>query len=141
MKKSQALIIQFILFFLIGIAIFVAVGNLFRLQLDIFTSDVLTESLGLTNSYVGSIVIYSTIGCKQCDWINFTVTLPEKITHHYYKINFANKGINVSALDRPEYFFSSPHNLNYTINLSGEVFSAQPIFLTFDGTNYKLEVG
>lgn len=141
MKKAQVLILQFILFFLLGLAIFIAVGGFFRLQLDILTTDILTQSLGLTGSFLDSAIIYSVAGCKGCDIVNITVSLPEKITHYYYKMDFTSKGINVSALDRPEYFFSpSYHNLNHTIDFSGEVFSIRPITLTFDRANYKLEV-
>jgi hypothetical protein len=141
MKKSQVLIFQFILFFLLGLAIFIGVGSVFRLQLDILTTDVLTQSLGLTNSFLNSAIIYSVVGCKGCDKINISLSLPEKITHYYYKINFFDDGIRVSALDRPEYFFSTYHNLNYTIKFSGEAFSIKPVILMFNGVNYKLEVG
>jgi hypothetical protein len=140
MKKSQVSVFQFVLFFLLGLGIFIAIGNLFRLQLDILTTDILTQSLGLTNSFLGSAIIYSFVECNDCK-INITLLLPEKITHYYYKISFLNSGMNVSALDRPEYFFSLYHNLNYTIKFGGEAFSARPVILMFNGTNYKLEVG
>jgi hypothetical protein len=106
----------------------------------VLATDILNQSLGLTNSFLNSAIIYSFVGCRGCR-INITLPLPEKITHYYYKMDFLNWGMNVSALDRPEYFFSSYHNLNYTIKFSGEAFSARPVILMFNGTNYKLEVG
>lgn len=140
MKKAQVLVFQFILFFLLGLGLFIAIGNIFRLQLDILAKDILTQSLSLVNSFLNSAIIYSTVSCKGCGEINATLFLREKITHYYYKIDFTNSGINVSALDRPEHFFSTYHNLNYTIDFSGKAFSVKPIILTFDRTNYKLEV-
>jgi hypothetical protein len=139
MKKSQVLVFQFILFFLLGLAIFIAVGNIFKLQLDVLATDIIAQSLGLVNSFLNSAIIYSFAGCKDCK-VNLTLPLQEKITNYYYKVNFTNYGINISAFDRPEYFFSSYHNLNYTVKFEGEIFSTKSVILIFNGTNYKLEV-
>lgn len=113
MKKSQALIFQFVLFFIIGFSLFLMIGNLFRFHSDIIRGDVADLELKLANSYISSIVITSVDSCKGCDEVNMKFTLKD-ITGTYPIIDFKN-GLNVSIIDK--YHFSSLNNLNETLDL------------------------
>lgn len=135
--KGQSLVIQFVLFFLIGFTLFIAIGNFFRLQSDIFKEDAASSSLKLTSRYLSSIMITAN-NCKQCDFINISTKIPETYAGYYLEMELNSRGLNVSAINN--YFVSSVHNLNSTLYMSGKSSSAKPITLTYDKNKNKLEV-
>jgi hypothetical protein len=141
MRKSQSLIIQFVLFFLIGFSLFLTIGNFFRAQSDSFRSGIVEKTLELTDSYLSSIAINSVDTCKQCDFVTTSVKV-ENTTAGYFLQADASTPTGIAVSTAPDYgiFLSSLHNLNESLTLSGEAYSTEAITLTFNRTKNELEV-
>jgi hypothetical protein len=136
--KGQSLVIQFIIFFLLGFSLFISVGSFFRYQSDLFRNDIISSSLGLANSYMSSLMITAVDSCKQCDYINLSAPISNLTAGYVIRMDLTDSGLNVSI---PYKFFNSTvHNLNSSLRLSGSSSSAQPITLTFNRNQNKLEV-
>lgn len=136
--KSQSLIVQFILFFLIGFSIFLAVGNIFKFQFFSTQSDIIDLSLKSINSYISSAVIVAVDSCKTCDTASISLNPEKTIAGSFYEIKFDN-GLNTST-DR-KYSFSSIHLLNNSITIQqSKAVSVKPISLMFERTKNNLVV-
>lgn len=136
--KAQYLIVQFVLFFIIGLTIFLAIGNIFKLHSEVVRDDIISSSLKLTNSFISSAVITATASCKQCDFVSINLRTMEKIADYFTEIKLKN-GLNVSTIERS--FFSSIHNINESIIIvPSQASSIKPITLTFDRTKNKLMI-
>lgn len=137
MKKSQSLIVQFVLFFLIGFSLFLAIGSLFRFRSDIIRNDVTNLELKLVNTYISSAVVNSVDSCKQCDEV--TMKLSIKNIAGYTSIISLNKGLNVSTVNK--YHFSTINNLNETLNIQdSKVYGDNPITLMYERIKNNLVV-
>ena len=140
--KSQSLIVQFVLFFVIGLGIFLSLGNLFKFQSEIVRRDVINDSVKLTNSFVSSNIISAVDSCKQCDLVSANIKIEKTVAGFFTEIileNGLNTGLNTSIDGQS--FSSSIHNLNETIGItSGEASSAKAITLMFDRTKNKLMI-
>jgi len=135
--KSQSLIVQFILFFVIGLAIFLSVGNIFKLHSEITRADIIDYSIKLTNSLISSAAIATIDSCKQCDFVAINLKAEENIAGYFAEIKL-ERGLNVSTVEKS--FSSSIHNINETTDMYGKVSSTKPITLTFDRTKNKLTI-
>jgi hypothetical protein len=137
--KSQSLIVQFILFFVIGLGVFLSLGNLFKFQSEIVRGDVINSSVELTNSFLSSNIISAVDSCKQCDSVSANIKLEKTVAGFFTEINLLKNGLNTSIDGQS--FSSSIHNLNETISgMSGKVSSAKAITLMFNRTNNNLMI-
>ncbi len=137
--KGQSTIIQFVLFFMIGFSLYLAVGNFFRYQSQIFREDITQESLKLANSFLTSNMILAASSCKQCDYVNLTFSLQNTTAGDYYDIDLSRQ-VNISVppfTDKNS--ITSGHNLNSSFSLSGKTISSKTITLTLNRT--KNEIG
>jgi hypothetical protein len=139
-NKAQSLIVQFILFFLIGFTLFLSVGVVFKYQKDIFRSDVSDYGLALTNSYLSSIAINSMYTCKLCNYVDYKIRLSNTTADYIMEIAFDHNGINTSISLVAKNYHTSAHNLNYSTNLAGKTSTFQPITLTYNRTKNELRV-
>jgi len=136
--KAQSLIVQFILFFAIGMLIFLVVGNLFKFHSEIIRADIINSSLKLTNSYISSVIITETVTCKQCDYVSINLKTGDDIGGYFSEIKLDN-GLNVSTIEKT--FYSSIHNIGKSVNITpGKTSSTKTITLTFDRTKNKLMI-
>lgn len=140
MKKAQSLIIQFILFFLIGFALFVVTGSFFKSQSDMFRSESTEYNIKLTNSYLSSFAVGLIDGCKNCDYASVLIKLENTTAGYFFEESLSKSGLNVSVPNTGKFFISSIHNLNSSTNFSGKSSSAKPITLTFTRTKNELRV-
>jgi len=137
--KSQSVIVQFILFFVIGLGVFLSLGNLFKFQSEIVRKDVINNSVELTNSFLSSKIISVVDSCKQCDFVSLDIRLEKTVAGFFTEIDLSNKGLNTSIDGQSS--ISSIHNLNETIStMSGEASSVKAITLMFDRTNNNLMI-
>jgi len=139
-KKSQTLILQFILFFIIGFSVFLIVGNFFRLQSNIFGSDINDYALKLTNSYISGNAILM-FDCKGCDYsfINFSTkmnTRPDFI----FEIKMSRRLLNTSLVLTSKYDISSIHRINESVTFVGKASTSKPLTLTINKTKNELRV-
>jgi hypothetical protein len=136
--KSQVLITQFIIFFVIGLTIFLAVGNIFRLHSNSGRSDIINSSIKLENSFISSAVITVVSSCKDCDIVSINLKTEESTAGYFTVISLEN-GLNISTIERS--FSTSIHNMNESINIvASSASSTKPITLTFDRTKNNLMI-
>jgi hypothetical protein len=138
-RKAQSVIIQFMLFFMIGFGIFIGVGMMFRARTDMFRDDTLMSSLKLADSYLTSIAITS-LGCRECDIVESRVSIGSLSVGYYREIFLSSNGIRVATAPPFKEFNSSMHNINYTFQLDGVAPSVKTINLTFSRTQNKIEI-
>lgn len=136
--KSQSMIVQFILFFVIGLSLFISIGNFFRLQHDIFREDATDLHRKLINNYFSSLIITSVDTCKQCDFVNNEITLERMTGGYFINVSLDYSGLKVSTQPEAKSFSSSVHNFNSSLDFTGSATSARPISLVRDKTNLTI---
>lgn len=142
-RKGQSLVIQFILFFLIGFTIFLSISNFFKIQSDALSSDALSYGLELTNSYLSSNALNLFTTCKLCTSSNVTVKLANTTAGYYIVASFGPGGLNTSTpYVSKKMYTSTMHNIinGSVAMIEGSASSAKPISLTYSRTKNQLEV-
>jgi len=141
MRKAQSLIVQFIIFFIAGFALFIGIGSFLKFQSDVFREDITDSSLELTNSYLSSLIVTSVDSCKQCDYAKFSQKLESRATDYFLEFKLGDEGLNVSAVPGEKFYLSSIHNLNESFDtIVGKASSIKPINLTFSRTKNELRI-
>ncbi|GEM_PF-1323960 len=140
MSKGQTLIVQFIIFFLVGLSLFTIIGSFFKFQTDIFREDVANDFRKLSNSYISAIAITLFDTCKMCDNVNISVKIPTMAADYFHDFEVVNNTLKVTSRPGENAITTSLHNLNWTINLSGGAPSAKIIVLTIENKNKLLNI-
>jgi hypothetical protein len=142
-SKAQSLIIQFMLFFMIGFALFVTIGNLFKNQSDALREEIINKSLKMTANFISSNAINIIDSCKQCDYAVVMMQLQNETASYILDLRLNNDGLNVSIpFWRGKYYTTNLHNLNYPqTEWSGHTASSQPLTLTYNRTKNELRIG
>jgi len=139
--KGQTLIIQFILFFLIGFSLFTSIGLFFKYQSDLFKSDVTNFNLRLINSYVSAAAMTELVSCKQCDFVNITLKLQNTTAGNFFEIGLNSLGVNTSVPASQKNVTTSIYNLNASYSLLNSLSaSVKPISITFTKSQNNLRV-
>ncbi len=140
-SSGQSTVIQFILFILVGLAIFTSIGNLFRFQSDILRDEISNYSVEMVNSYLSSVVVASVDTCKKCDVVENKIKISDSFFSYYLEASLGDDGLTVSTHPEKYEYSSSINNLNESIDvLEGAAPSIQTINLTYDRTQNKLEI-
>lgn len=138
--KGQTLIIQFILFFLIGFTLFGSIGMFFQAQSQIFKNDIITYDLKLINSYVSSIAMTEVVSCKECDFVNITVKIQNTTAGNFFEVGMAPNGVNTTIPQTHQSITTTIYNLKNSYILSGFSASIKPISITFTKSLNNLRV-
>lgn len=139
--KAASLILQFVIFFTIGMGFFLMAGNLFRFQSDLIKQDIIDSASNLSVSEISASSITIVNSCKSCG--NISVKLDQKpIAGNTPTYRLSDGTINALTLEiEPENKMaqSSMHGLNYSvITDTTEVSSSKTITLTYDRTKNNL---
>ncbi|MEM5836430.1 MAG: hypothetical protein QW058_01570 [Candidatus Aenigmatarchaeota archaeon] len=139
MNKGQSIVIQFLIFFLIGFSIFVSLGSFFNYQSEIFRQNILSSGVNLSKSYISSAVIAMVDSCKECDFVKLTIKIHNTSAGYPILVRGENLALIVST---PVSSVSTTiHNLlGDVLKVTGSSPSTKPIVLTFNRTNNNLEV-
>ena len=139
--KAQSIIIQFMIFFLAGLMVYISVGTLFRTQTDVFREDVAAASLKLSSSYISAYAIAS-VGCRECSRVQTKLSISNATAGYFTEVFFGSSGIKTSTAPPSKQFTSSMHNLNETFKsgMSGQAPSIRYITLTYERDQNKLWV-
>ena len=141
MSKAQSLIIQFIIFFVMGFTLFLTVGTFFKVQSDTFRNDVANYSIGLTGGYISSAAVSAVDTCKQCDYVRYYLKIENTTVGNFLEIGInSTEGLTVRLVPGEKIFSSRIYNFNESFNMSGLAASVKPINLTFSRTKNELEV-
>ncbi|MEM5801875.1 MAG: hypothetical protein QXQ18_00610 [Candidatus Aenigmatarchaeota archaeon] len=139
MRKGQSLVIQFTLFFLIGLGLFVVIGNVFKSYSDVLREDIAAEARKLLNSYFSSLAVISINSCKQCNYVEVKTKVENTTADYFHQVTLSSLGLNVISQPGTKNFLASIHNLNTTYSLLGTSSSAKTIIFTFTKNQNKLE--
>jgi hypothetical protein len=140
-RRGQSTVIEFLIFFIIGLTLFIGIGNFFKIQSDILRKDVSVYSVQLVSNYMSSLIIAGVDSCKQCDVIEGDVKLPDSVFGYYLQTSLSSKGLNITTLPPDLNMTWSIGNLNYSIaSMSGSAPSIQTINLTYNRNENKLEI-
>ena len=140
-RSGQSYIMQFILFFLIGIGLFIGIGNFFRIQYELIREDTADVSIEVINGYLSSLVVASVDSCIQCGTVEHRVKISDTTAGYFLKVLLNESGLVVSTVPPERGHVSSINNLNYSVDLvDSSAPSIQPINLTYDRNLNKLEV-
>lgn len=137
--KGQSLIIQFILFFIIGLSIFIAIGNLFTFQSNLLGADIANETRKNIANYIASIIINQN-SCKACDRISQTIILRNKTVGEYVQLILEDEGLFVVMLPSGKYYGMSLKNLEKSFRTEGFGYSNKPLKIIFSKIENKIEV-
>jgi len=135
--KGQTLMIQFALFFLIGLSLFALIGNTFKLQTKVYQKEIAGYGRENTASYINAVIAYEN-SCK-CDFIEYSIGLKNTTAGYITKVILLD-GLRVVSLPTNQFCFSRLFNLNASYQLEGDAFSTQPIKITISKTENKIRV-
>jgi len=132
MKKAQSLIMQFILFFIIGFTLFITIGSFFKSQSEAFRIESTQYNIKLANSYLSSLFVVLIDTCKSCDYASLQIKVENTTAGYYFLYNLNDQGLNVSTSWGGLQSSGSVHNLNYSTTFTGSSSSTKTIYLTYD---------
>ena len=141
--KSQALILQFVLFFIIGVFVFTTFTNFFSSFGLLSSNDIRSEYARYVLSYFENGVYFSYLNCRHCN--NFTFRIVEGIKPGISKrpdfsILSSNGLLTVFASPRI-FSVSNLANLNESIKIGeGGATSVLPIVISYQQNNNILEI-
>ncbi|MBS3054936.1 MAG: hypothetical protein J4452_00390 [Candidatus Aenigmarchaeota archaeon] len=138
--KGQSLVIQFVLFFIIGFGLYLAIGNFFKIQSESFRSEITDDSIKLANSYLTSNILVAADSCKMCDYVNLTFKIENTTAGYYYALDLSKPQVNISVVPfANKSFITSGHNMNTSFSFKGNSSSIKTLTLTLNRT--KNEIG
>ena len=141
MSAGQSQMIQFIIFFLVGMTIFIGVGNFFRIQSESLQSELSGKAFELVGNYFASAAVASVDACKQCGVVENDLRISSSIFGYYLRISSSSNGLSVSTAPPTNSYITSVNNLNATVTfVPGSAASIQPINLTYDRNQNTLDV-
>lgn len=139
--KGQSQIVQFLLFFMIGMALFFWIGNAFRDRVDVFSEDILGFNRMEMNSHFSALAIQGLTQCKAgCDGFNFTTRLSNTTAGAFTEFSLNNTHLIVTSRPDNDEFAGQMHNATYGINKLGKVTSNKPIVLSYSKNQNILEL-
>jgi hypothetical protein len=148
--KGQSTILQYVLFFAIGISLFTTLGNILFSQYHSFNRDLKFSTAMLTNSFISSEIVYLSSQCKQCQQINRTLifvsdqtsqTLKFQNIFADFQLRLNNSGLEIKDFMTDIFYLSPIHNLNSTINFTdSKGLLAKQLTLTYNKTKNNLEI-
>lgn len=138
--KGQSLVVQFLLFFVIGLGIFAAIGGVFRLQSDIVRGDIAEANRKLVGSYLSSIAVSMSSTCKECDFINQTLKLKNVTASYIVRFSLTKNGLDIFSEPGGGKNSVSFHNLGQAFDMNGNGASPFPIIFSSNNKLGKLQM-
>lgn len=138
MQSGQALILQFIIFFLIGLSVYGSIAYFFRTHYDIFRASVADVGRRLTNSYLSAWIL-SLVGCKFCELASVSTRLA-RTTAGYFMVMSLNGELTTTTEPEGVSYTTSVHNLNWSLSMYGNATSARPLTLNYSRVENEVVV-
>ena len=139
MSSGQSLVVQFILFFVIGLFLFIFIGNVFRAQSLLFREDVATAGRKLFGSYLSALIVTAYDSCKECDNVVIRGKIQNTTGSYFHQVQLSSAGLRISSIPDGQTYQSSAHNLNAE-TWSGSAYSVKTIIFTLSKNQNNLVV-
>lgn len=141
MSKGQSQVIQFILFFMIGLALFLTIGGVFRGRVDFFAEDIAEQNRRTINSYFSAIAIEALVSCKECDNFNSTTRMSNTTAGSFTQIALNDTNLIAISLPGGKQHATSAHNILLGLAGAGGLqISSKPIVLSYSKNQNILRV-
>lgn len=138
---GQSQIMEFVIFFLIGLTLFMAIGNFFRMQSDAMQTQLSGSSFELIGNYFASAAVKSVDECKQCGTVENDLRISDTMFGYYLQITSTQNGLSVSTAPPTRSYNTSVNNLNASVTfLPGSAPSVETINLTYDKNQNTLAI-
>jgi len=119
--KSQSIIFEQVLLFVMGVTIFIMYFAVFNIYQGYFTSVGVNDQLSQIKGLISSSILKLT--SKEGTTASITLKIPKRIGNEVYRIELSNNGINITSMITGISKHSNLYNLNESVNLTGEVLS------------------
>lgn len=140
-SKGQSQIIQFMMFFMIGLVLFLAISGVFRGRLDFFAEDIADQNRRLISGYFSALAVNELVTCKQCDNVNITTVLVNTTAGSFSQVRLNNSFLAAFSPPTPGESALTVHNLLAEVSTKlGSAVSNRPIILTYSRGQSILEV-
>lgn len=137
--KAASLVLQFVIFFMIGLGFFIAVGNIFRFQSGLIRGDIIDSASELSVIRLSAVAVKAVDSCKSCENASIKIDQPEIAGYTpAYKLS---AGIMLEIEPEGKTVSSSMHNLYKSVKYSDDVVLSNRISMTYDRTNNNLVIG
>jgi hypothetical protein len=139
--KGQSQIIQFMMFFIIGLAIFIVVSNVFNDRLDFYGKDVADANRKLLNTHFSALVVQAMVSCKECDEFSSTTKIGNVTAGSVTEVGVNDEELAVISQPQGTEFSGGAHNmLEGLVAAGGSALSTQPIMISYSKTQNILRV-
>ncbi len=119
--KSQALVLQFLLFFVIGLSVFSLVTGVFDFYANNFRKTNQENAMRIVCNYL-AVEAINFESCSICQVANLSITLPEKMLGNAYKLSSVNNELVCESL-RIVSVNDKINNLNKIYTISSNIYS------------------
>src|SRR2546428_10108956 len=137
--KGQTVIMQFVLSFLFGLFLFLSIGNVYKIQFDIFSSTVSQKTRDLLSSFATANFIELN-SCTTCDIANSTIHVQTPPSVFLWVV-LNPDSLNVTSLNGQSNATSKIHNLlSSFVSVTGKALVTKPIILSLMKAQNTLSV-
>ena len=120
--KSQSIMFEQVLLFVMGVTIFIMYFAVFNIYQDYFASVSINDQLSQIKGWISSNIL-KLASREDSTTSSITLKIPKRIGNEVYRIELSGNGINVTSMVTGISKHSSFYNLNESMNLTGNVIS------------------
>jgi len=129
--KGQYLTVEYLVFFMLGVFMIVSVYFLFSSINNTYKDNVLQNQIQMTGELVsGSIISLYEVSNFTNSSINYTLTIPAKVSNCIYAINVYDNGLNLNCTNMPEVGVVLPL-YNFNISNKNTIYSTNGLLKIF----------
>lgn len=138
--KSQVQVVQFVLFFIIGLSVFSSVYSFLVSHTNFVQDYMSTNYRELVSEFLSTATVEVVTSCKKCNVTSFKLSIPAKIVESNYEINLKNMYIRDLFYEKRTNI--NLHNLNYTYLLEDKNITvpSYPITFYFNKTENRIRI-
>lgn len=130
--KGQSQIIQFALFFLIGLVVFLIISGAFKGRVDFYGQDIADENRKLVNTYFSALIANAVLTCKECDSFSVRTKLQNTTIGKITEVGLTNTYLTVISRPGREEYRTNAHNLLLSlVAAGGSARSQETIILSY----------
>lgn len=132
-SKGQSFVVQFIMFFMIGMGLFILLGNFYRYESENIKRQLIDYSTEMIGSYMSSMVVSAVEGCPNCGVVEYDIRLAKTYAGHFIEMDMSHIGLSVRSAPKASEYTSSLNNLFQGLNIiEGSASSVHNVNLTYD---------
>jgi len=101
--KGQYLTLEYLIFFMIGVFLIISVYITFSNTNDIYRNSIMQNQLQMTGELISGAIINAYEASNSTNSsINYSLTIPTKLSTCIYSINASSSGLNINCTNMPK---------------------------------------